>query len=214
MIDRGNRDGPGVMDLVLLSTQPLKTPLVTSSVEEVQNGQMYMLTMVTSNTRPDGSRGLQIKGNQHRWTAIKTGKAADDFDDNDTKINSNSNNQKAEINIQQSKQTQQQTKKQKLSSRENKETININQSNTNSNKSNGTDAVFLHYIILDGLTSSWREFLALHDLGCKVKLLPEVLSNNIEEMNSTSTPALSTPGASQEDGYYDGKDTGDFTGTG
>ena len=39
----------------------------------------------------------------------------------------------------------------------------------------------LHYILLDGLTSSWREFLALHELGSRVKLGPEVLGSDPRE---------------------------------
>lgn len=175
-----------------------------------------MLSMVTSNTRPDGSRGLQIKGSQHHWTAIKTRKTADDFDDIDTNINSNGNKQKIEINAQ-NNQTQQPTKKQKLSGKGSKDTVanvNINQNNSKTNKSNGTDAILLHYIILDGLTSSWREFLALHDLGSKVKLLPDILAISVKEMYSSSTPTVSTPSASQEDSYNHTDITRDYTGTG
>jgi hypothetical protein len=118
----------------------------------------------------------------------------------------------------QNKQSQQQTKKQKLSVKGSKEmanvNVNVNQSHSRSNKSNGSDAIPLHYIILDGLTSSWREFLALHDLGCKVKLLPDILANSVKEMYSTSTPTVTTPRASQEDSYHaNDTDTGDYTGT-
>lgn len=45
-----------------------------------------------------------------------------------------------------------------------------------SNGRSGTDALCLHYIILDGLTSSWREFLAIHEMPRKVLLTPHILS--------------------------------------
>lgn len=117
----------------------------------------------------------------------------------------------------QNNQTQQETKKQKLSVKGSKEkaniNVNVNQSHSRTHKGHGTDAIPLHYIILDGLTSSWREFLALHDLGCKVKLLPDILANCTKEMYSTSTPTVTTPRA-QEDSYHaNDTDTGDYTGT-
>lgn len=40
----------------------------------------------------------------------------------------------------------------------------------------GTDALYLHYIILDGLTSSWREYLAIHEMPRKVLLTPHILA--------------------------------------
>lgn len=40
----------------------------------------------------------------------------------------------------------------------------------------GTDALCLHYIILDGLTSSWREYLAIHEMPRKVILTPHILA--------------------------------------
>lgn len=40
----------------------------------------------------------------------------------------------------------------------------------------GTDALCLHYIILDGLTSSWREYLAIHEMPRKVLLTPHILA--------------------------------------
>ena len=49
-------------------------------------------------------------------------------------------------------------------------------SRTVSTSKNSTDDISVHYIILDGLTSSWREFLALHELSTKVQLAPHILN--------------------------------------
>ena len=51
-----------------------------------------------------------------------------------------------------------------------------NSTESNGNGRSGTDALCLHYIILDGLTSSWREFLAIHEMPRKVLLTPHILS--------------------------------------
>ena len=53
---------------------------------------------------------------------------------------------------------------------------NNSKNSTESNGRSGTDALCLHYIILDGLTSSWREFLAIHEMPRKVLLTPHILS--------------------------------------
>lgn len=46
----------------------------------------------------------------------------------------------------------------------------------NPGKGSGTDVLSLHYIIIDGLTSSWREFLALQEMSSKVQLAQCVLT--------------------------------------
>lgn len=53
---------------------------------------------------------------------------------------------------------------------------NTSKSSAESNGRSGIDALCLHYIILDGLTSSWREYLAIHEMPRKVLLTPHILS--------------------------------------
>ena len=64
-----------------------------------------------------------------------------------------------------------------------------------SGKVSGTDVLSLHYIIIDGLTSSWREFLALQEMSSKVQLAQCVLTAAKKE----SVFELSTPTESQSD---------------
>ena len=66
---------------------------------------------------------------------------------------------------------------------------NNKKSNGNTGKGSGTDALSLHYIIIDGLTSSWREFLALQEMSSKVQLAQCVLTTvKKESVFESSTP--------------------------
>jgi hypothetical protein len=58
------------------------------------------------------------------------------------------------------------------------------ESGPGSKKTKGTDVISVNYIILDGLTSSWREFLALHEVAVKVNLASDILAAAPQEMFS------------------------------
>ena len=63
------------------------------------------------------------------------------------------------------------------------------ESGPGSRKMKGTDVISVNYIILDGLTSSWREFLALHELAVKVNLSSDILAGAPQEVfSSLHTP--------------------------
>jgi hypothetical protein len=58
------------------------------------------------------------------------------------------------------------------------------ESGPGSKKIKGTDVISVNYIILDGLTSCWREFLALHEVAVKVNLASDILAAAPQEMFS------------------------------
>ena len=65
--------------------------------------------------------------------------------------------------------------------------------NFKSVKPSKSDDLRLHYIIIDGLTSSWREFLALHELSTKIKLSYDILATTPEKDKGNYIPNIPTP---------------------
>ena len=76
--------------------------------------------------------------------------------------------------------------------------------NSKALKPSKSDDFLLHYIIIDGLTSSWREFLALHELSTKIKLSSEILATSPQK-DRDYIPNVPTP-TGRDDPYSSSND--------
>jgi hypothetical protein len=144
-----------------------------------------MLALVSSCSRYDGSKGQQVKSSQKHWSSIKAAamtatarkSAATAVNTIATKAHTKSN---IKVNsAANSKSTLVSNARHSLhpdleSKRDVSETKSMSTSSDKGIRA-GIDGISLHYILMDGLTSSWREFLALHELRASIKLLPNVL---------------------------------------
>lgn len=155
-------------------------------------GQFYTLALVTSKFETNGSRSIQIKTNHSNWNEIKKQMILE-RNQNQQKEQEKKQNEQSGKSSYQIKQQQQQEKKQfKDSMLHVKQKISIENNQNSKNNSDCIDSLTLHYVLLDGMTSNFREYLALHDLGTKIKLLPEILATVQEEVFVDTTP-VGTP---------------------
>lgn len=146
--DDDRKDLPGVMDLLLLSSHPLPQVLNQNSIAQLPKDICYMIGIVTSNIRPDGTRGTMMKVSRPKWYDAQT----------------------------------------QLAGKQPANTISTSTRSADAPiaKTAKAKPMVMHFLPVDSLTSSWREFLALHDIGNSSPLISEILASSTLLVDNSS----------------------------
>ena len=142
------RDALGSMDLILLSEAPIKLPITAASVAAIAKHTVSKccVAMVMSSNRMDGN-GVMIKVNKRAWEAMKQFMQ-----------------QKASIGVGSVPDTLPGT------------TLKTGSSAGQAALKALAGGIVVHFTHLDSLMSSWREFMALHELSQSSTLNPQLLA--------------------------------------
>ena len=198
--DSSDREQVNNMDLLLITLNPIHLPLNLSNIKNL-GAEMgsYMLALVS---RPD--RGIQVKVSTNMWKELKVKLRARE----DTLSKRKKNNPKQFDSQSISQIVAGNSNSSSIGSNSKKRSAlplqlstfsktNLNDESSREPKKNGSRNIKgesrykLHYVIINRLTSSWREFLAIHELS-SYTLRQEILSAN-RKIELASTPPTQSP---------------------
>jgi hypothetical protein len=216
-------NGPGNMDLVLISTAPNVLPLSQTTSTLSSSGE-YMLALVTNGSGTGRDGALQAKADANRWQQLKEVLEHEDRRVSAMKGVATKNAKKSAAaavaahseGSSSLQQIQQFSENGRMASvamkgiqRDASSSAVLAASGgsrfsgakekerrvSNITKVAGTTSYQLHYVVLDRVTSAWREFMALCELPSGTSLLDEILGER-REMEMESTPPQPTDGPS------------------
>ena len=204
----GDRDRPGNLDIVLISTTKGALPASKATQVTADNGE-YMLALLTSGGGGKDGGGLQAKASLSRWDSLKEALVIGDRKVAAQKgMATKTARLKAEAGTAEIRDAIKPTGGMPVTSNGRRATVEVGRqgqftASGGTGASNaaaaggksitrvgGLSSYQLHYIILDRLTSVWREYMALCE--CKsannVPLLPDILADRREVLMEGTPP--------------------------